>query len=182
MMNNGDFKKLFKELYGQDPYKWNKLLQAHKTKYSETPRPTKQNRQVMSSEAFGKLLRINQKQFDDFGKKQNATVNKPKSIRINNETLGQNKRTNQRNKNAETTFVDSAAVDSFNMKDNHDGTKDVTIKFNGGNKEYLYPDVPTNVANGLYAAPSKGGYVEGVLSGYSDYNNPKVQAKIREGN
>ena len=180
-MNNQDFKKLFRELYGQDPDKWNKLLQAHKTKYSETPRPTKQNRQVMTSEAFSKLLKINQRQFDDFGKKQDATVNKPKSIRINDETLGQNRRTNQRNKNANVTIADSSAVDTFSMKDNNDGTKDVTIKFNGGKKEYLYPDVPTNVANGLYAAPSKGGYVQGVLDHYSDYSNPKVQAKIREG-
>lgn len=178
-MNNQDFKKLFKELYGQDPYKWNKLLQAHKTKYSETPRPTKQNRQAMTSEAFGKLLKINQHQFDDFGKKQNATINKPKSVRINDETLGKNRRTNQRNANANLTIVDSSAVDSFNMKDNHDGTKDVSITFKGGGKDYLYPDVPTNVANGLYAAPSKGSYVSDVISHYSDYSNPKVQAKIR---
>lgn len=180
-MDNSSFKKLFKELYGQDPYKWNKLLQAHKTKYSETPRPTKQNRQAMTSEAFGKLLKINRHQFEDFGKKQNATVNTPKSVRINNETLGKNRRTNQRNKNANVTIVDSAAVDTFSMKNNNDGTKDVTIKFTSGNKEYLYPDVPTNVANGLYAAPSKGGYVQGVLGRYSNYSNPKVQAKIRQG-
>ena len=30
-MNNQDFKKLFKELYGQNPDKWNKVLQAKKT-------------------------------------------------------------------------------------------------------------------------------------------------------
>ena len=184
-MKQEEFRKLFKNLYTANPDKWNRVLQAKKN-YSGSKQSEKsygkQNRQVISSEAFGKLLRINQKQFEDFGKKQNATVNKPKSIRINNETLGQNKKTNQRNKNAETTFVDSSAVDSFNMKNNNDGTKDVTIKFNGGNKEYLYPDVPTNVANGLYAAPSKGGYVQDVLDRYSDINNPKVQAKIREGN
>ena len=65
------------------------------------------------------------------------------------------------------------------MKDNNDGTKDVSITFKGGGKDYLYPDVPTNVANGLYAAPSKGSYVSDVISHYSDYSNPKVQAKIR---
>ena len=181
-MNNQDFKKLFKELYGQNPDKWNKVLQAKKTVYSEKPRPTKQNRQVMTSDAFSKLLKINQKQFQDFGKKADATINRPKSIRINNETLAQNRSQNQRNKNAETTFVDSSAIQSFNLKDNNDGTKDVNIQFVGGGKDYLYPDVPANVANGLYAAPSKGSYVGEVISRYSDYSNPKVQKKIREGN
>lgn len=183
-MKQEEFRKLFKNLYTANPDKWNRVLQAKKN-YSGSKQSEnvygKQNRQVISSEAFGKLLRINQKQFEDFGKKQNATVNKPKSIRINNETLAQNRRTNQRNKNAEATFVDSSAVDSFNMKDNHDGTKDVSITFKGGGKDYLYPDVPANVANGLYAAPSKGSYVVDVISSYSDYSNPKVQAKIREG-
>lgn len=184
-MKQEEFRKLFKNLYTANPTKWDKVLQAKKN-YSGSKQSDnvygKQNRQVISSEAFGKLVRLNQKQFEDFGKKQNATVNRPKSIRINNETLAQNRRENQRNRNAEATFVDSSAVDSFNMKDNHNGTKDVTIKFNGGNKEYLYPDVPTNVANGLYAAPSKGSYVQDVISGYSDISNPKVQAKIRKGN
>lgn len=184
-MKQEEFRKLFKNLYTANPTKWDKVLQAKKN-YSGSKQSDnvygKQNRQVISSEAFGKLVRLNQKQFEDFGKKQNATVNKPKSIRINNETLAQNRRENQRNKNAEATFVDSSAVDSFNMKDNHNGTKDVTIKFTNGDKEYLYPDVPTNVANGLYAAPSKGSYVQDVISGYSDVSNPKVQAKIRKGN
>lgn len=180
-MNNQDFKKLFRELYGANPDKWNKLLQANKTTYSDTPSPTKQNRQVMSSDAFGKLLKINQKQFDDFGKKRDASVSKPKSIRINGQTLEQNRKDNQKNKNSETTFTDSSAVNSFNIKDNNDGTKDVTIKFTSGNKEYLYPDLPANVANGLYAAPSKGSYVGRVISNYSDYENPKVQEKIRAG-
>lgn len=180
-MDNSSFKKLFKELYGANPDKWNKLLQANKTTYSDTPSPTKQNRQVMSSDAFSKLLKINQKQFDDFGKKRDASVSKPKSIRINGQTLEQNRKDNQRNKNAETTFVDSSAVNNFNISDNQDGTKDVTIRFNNNNKSYLYPYVPANVANGLYAAPSKGSYVGRVISNYSDYENPKVQEKIRAG-
>lgn len=184
-MKQEEFRKLFKNLYTSNPDKWNRVLQAKKT-YSGSKQSenvySKQNRQAMTSEAFGKLLKINQHQFDDFGKKQNATINKPKSVRINNETLGKNKRTNQRNANANLTIVDSSAVDSFNMKNNNDGTKDVTIRFTSGDKEYLYPDVPTNVANGLYAAPSKGSYVQDVLGRYSDYSNPKVQAKIREGN
>jgi len=182
-MKQEEFRKLFKNLYIANPDKWNRVLQAKKN-YSGTRQSEnvygKQNRQVISSEAFGKLLRINQKQFEDFSKKQNATVNRPKSIRINNETLAQNRRTDQRNRNAETSFVDSSAIDSFNMKDNNDGTKDVSIIFKGGGKDYLYPDVPTNVANGLYAAPSKGSYVSDVISRYSDYSNPKVQAKIHQ--
>ena len=181
-MNKQDLKKLFKELYGQDPYKWNKLLEANKTKYSAQPAQNTQNKSVMTSDAFSKLLHINQHQFEDFGKKQDATINKPKSIRINNQTLAQNKLDGDKNKKAQTTIADSSAVDSFNMKDNHDGTKDVSITFKGGGKDYLYPDVPTNVANGLYAAPSKGSYVSDVISNYADYSNPKVQAKIRKGN
>lgn len=184
-MKQEEFRKLFKNLYTANPAKWNKVLEARKnykgTKQSDNVYG-KQNRQVMTSDAFGKLLRINQNQFEKFGKKSDATINRPKSIRINNETLSQNRSQNQRNKNAETTFVDSSAVQSFNLKDNKDGTKDVSIQFVGGDKDYLYPDVPVNVANGLYAAPSKGSYVGEVISRYSDYSNPKVQKKIREGN
>lgn len=184
-MRQEEFRKLFKNLYTANPTKWNKVLDAKKnykgTKQSDNVYG-KQNRQVISSDAFSKLLKINQNQFEKFGNKQDATVERPKSIRINNETLTQNRSENQRNRNAETTFVDSTAVDSFNIKNNNDGTKDVNIRFVGGNKEYLYPDVPNNVADGLYAAPSKGTYVGDVISRYSDYTNPKVQKKIREGN
>ena len=91
-MKQEEFRKLFKNLYTANPTKWNKVLQAKKN-YSGTKQSEnvygKQNRQAISSEAFGKLVRLNQKQFEDFGKKQNAKVNKPQSIRINNETLGQ---------------------------------------------------------------------------------------------
>ena len=189
-LDKSSFQKLFREMYSVNPDKWNEILtKTGKTMFSKkgtTTRgnPRKIDRQTMGSKAFDKLMHIDYQKFQDFGKKQDAQVNRPKSIRVNNQTLGQLRMTNQRNTGAKNVeYVDSAAVNNFNVKDNHDGTKDVSIVFQGGDgKEYLYPDVPANVANGLYAAPSKGGFVQNVLSRYSDYNNPKVQQKIREGN
>ncbi len=171
-------------MYSINPQKWNKILQASgKTSFSKTAKPNKIDRQSMGSNAFNRLMNIDYQHFDKFGKKQDATVNRPKSIRINGATLQNTRDTNQRNKNAKVEYVDSSAVNNFNVKDNQDGTKDVTVQFQGGDgKSYLYPDVPANVANGMYAAPSKGSYVHNVLSHYSDISNPKVQQKIREGN
>lgn len=176
-MKKEEFAKLFKRLYSSNPEQWNKVLEA---KRSNTT-PTKQNRQAMTQDAFKSLLKRDYTQFQNFSKKADATVNKPKSIRINDQTLQQNRDTNQRNKDADTSFVDSSAVDSFTLNDNGDGTKDVTIVYNGSNKEYLYPDVPKNIANAFYAAPSKGSFAHNVISRFSDYSNPKVQKKIREG-
>ena len=183
-LDKSSFQKLFKEMYSINPAKWNSILEASgKTNFSKKAKPKKIDRQTMGSQAFDKLMHIDYQKFQDFGKKQDAQVNKPKSIRVNNQTLGQLRKNNQRNSNANVEYVDSEAVNNFNVKDNHDGTKDVTVVFQGGNgKGYLYPDVPANVANGMYAAPSKGGYVYNVLSQYSDYSNPKVQQKIRSGN
>lgn len=183
-MKKEEFGKLFKNMYTANPKQWDKVLEA-KRNYSGSKKSeknySKQNRQAMTQESFKKLLRLDYDQFQDFSRKADTTVNKPKSIRINGETLQKNKDTNQRNKNADTSFVDSSAVDSFSMKDNGDGTKDVTIVYTSGNKDYLYPDVPKNIANAFYAAPSKGSFAYRVISNYSDYSNPKVQQKIREG-
>ena len=188
-LDKSSFQKLFKEMYQINPAQWNTILEkSGKTNFSKkgtTTRgnPRKIDRQSIGSKAFDALMHADYRKFQDFGNKQDATVNRPKSIRVNNQTLGQMRNTNQRNANAETKYVDSEAVNNFNVKDNHDGTKDVTVVFQNGNgKGYLYPDVPANVANGFYAAPSKGAFVQNVLSNYSDISNPKVQAKIREGN
>lgn len=180
-MDKNSFQKLFKEMYQINPAQWNNLLtKAGKTVYSAKHKNanSKINRQSMASNAFDKLMKIDYK---SFGNKQNATINKPKSIRINDMTLGKMRDTNMRDSNAKTTFTDSSAIQQFRIDDAANGKKDVTIQFVGGGKDYLYPNVPANVANGLYAAPSKGSYVENVISKYSDYSNPKVQQKIREG-
>lgn len=173
-------------MYQMNPAQWNTILEkSGKTNFSKKPKKqgSKIDRQSMASKAFESLMHADYRKFQDFGKKQDATVNRPKSIRVNNQTLGQMRNTNQRNSDAKTEYVDSEAVNNFNVKDNHDGTKDVTVVFQGGNgKGYLYPDVPANVANGFYAAPSKGAFVQNVLSNYSDISNPKVQQKIRAGN
>lgn len=183
-MDKSSFQKLFKEMYSVNPAQWNNLLtRAGKTVYSAKPKKpnSKVNRQTIGSKAFDKLMHIDYKNFQDFGKKQSATVNRPKSIRINDMTLPEMRRTNMRNSNATASYTDSSAVESFKIDDAGNGKKDVTIQFVGGNKEYLYPNVPNNVANGLYVAPSKGSYVGNVISRYSDYSDPKVQQKIREG-
>lgn len=183
-MDRSSFQKLFKEMYQVNPQKWNELLtKAGKTTYSAKPKHpnSKINRQSMGSRAFDKLMNIDYNTFKDFGKKSESEVHRPKSIRINDMTLNKMRNTNMRNSNADTTFVDSSAIQNFKIQDAGNGKKDVTIQFNNNDKEYLYPDVPANVANGLYAAPSKGSYVGDVISRYSDYSNPKVQEKIREG-
>lgn len=187
-MDRSSFQKIFKELYTVNPSLWNNILEkSGKTVYSKKGTTTRNNprkvdRQSMSTKAFDSLMNIDYNKFNDFSRKSDAQINKPKSIRVNGDTLGKLRTENQRNKNAEdVSYVDSSAVDSFNIKDNNDGTKDVTVKFTSGNKNYLYPNVPTNVANGMYAAPSKGTYMQEVLSNYSDYSNPKVQERIRSG-
>lgn len=176
-MNKSSFQKLFKEMYSVNPEKWNTLLtKAGKTVYSTKSKPKKIDRQTMGSAAFDKLMHIDYKTFDSMNKKQNQEINKPKSIRVNNQTLGQLRKNNQRNANAKNVeFVDSSAIESFKYDPEK---KNLDIKFANGNKEYRYPKVPKNVADGLHAAPSKGAYVQKVVDGYSNINDPEVQKKI----
>lgn len=176
-MDKSSFQKLFKEMYAVNPEKWNTLLtKAGKTVYSTKSKPKKIDRQTMGSAAFDKLMHIDYKTFDSMNKKQNQEVNKPKSIRINNQTLGQLRKNNQRNANADNVeFVDSSAIESFKYDP---VKKNLDIKFVGGGKEYRYPKVPKNVADGLYAAPSKGAYVNNVVDRYSNINDPEVRAKM----
>lgn len=188
-LDRSSFQKLFRELYTVNPSLWDSILEkSGRTVYSKKGTTTrgktrKIDRQSMNTKAFDSLMNIDYNKFHDFSRKSEAQINRPKSIRVNGDTLGKLRTENQRNKNVQdVSYVDSSAVDSFNIKDNGDGTKDVTVKFTSGNKEYLYPDVPSNVANGMYAAPSKGSYMQNVIKKYSDYSNPKVQAQIRQGN
>lgn len=178
-MDKSSFQKLFKEMYQVNPDRWNELLtKAGKTTFSaKGKKPYKINRQSMGSNAFRTLMNIDYSKFKDQGKKQQQEVIRPKSVRINGMTLPQIRNQNNRNANAETSFVDSSAVESFRYDPEK---KNLDIKFVGGNKEYRYPDVPRSVANGLYAAPSKGAYVNSVVSRYSDISNPEVQKKIKE--
>lgn len=173
-MDKSSFQKLFKEMYSVNPEKWNQLLtKAGKTVYSTKSKPKKIDRQTIGSAAFDKLMHIDYKTFDKMNKKQN---HKPKSIRVNNQTLGQLRKNNQGNSNAKNVeFVDSSAIESFKYDPEK---KNLDIKFVNGNKEYRYPKVPKNVADGLYAAPSKGAYVQKVVSDYSNINDPEVQKKI----
>lgn len=178
-MDKAEAKKLFNKLYSINPKLWNQILNKSGTKYSNSTNAKDTN--VINSKSFKELQKQSLNEYKTNSGKQSATVNKPKSIRINNETLGKY-RSNDSNKSDNTTFVDSAAISSFTIENNEDGTKDVTINFTNNSKDYLYPDVPKNVADGMYSAPSKGSYVYNVISKYSDYNNPKVQSKIRGGN
>ena len=189
-MDRSSFQKLFRELYTINPSLWTDILEkSGKTVYSKkgtatNGKPRKVDRQSMTTKAFDSLMNIDYDKFDSLSRKSEAQVNKPKAIRVNGDTLGQLRKKEQKDENInahDVSYVDSAAVDFFNIKDNGDGTKDVTVKFTTGDTEYLYPDVPANVANGMYAAPSKGAYMNNVVSEYSDYSNPKVQAKIRSG-
>lgn len=179
-LDRSSFQKLAKELYRANPDTWNNILtKSGKTVYSQgKDNNKKQTRQVFNSKAYGNLMKKYYDTFQKFGSKKDQHVQKPKSIRINNETITQNRAKNQRNTNAETSYVDSSAVESFRYDP---AKKNLTIQFTSGPKEYLYPEVPQNVVNGLYAAPSKGIYVDRVISQYSNIKHPEVQKKIRQG-
>ena len=75
--------------------------------------------------------------------------------------------------------VDSSAVDKINYNPE---TKDLNVTYAGNPKEYLYPNVPKKVVQAFLMSPSKGAFANKVISRYSDYSNPRVQQKIREGN
>ena len=181
-MDRSSFQKLFKEMYQVNPNKWNELLtKAGRTTFSAKGKPNKINRQSMGSNAFQKLMNIDYSKFKDQGNKQRQEVVRPKSVRINGMTLPQVRSQNNRNANAETSFVDSSAVESFEVLPRDAKTKDVIINFQGGDHGYMYPSVPNNVANGLYAAPSKGSYVNQVIDQYSNINDPHVQEYIANG-
>ena len=182
-MDKSSFRKLFKELYSVAPDKWNTILEkSGKTNFSKSAKPNISDSNSMGSKAFQNLMNIDYKHFQDFSRKQNADVNRPKSIRLNGQTINQfRKSEEEKPEKPNVEYTDSSAVRSFQITDNKDGSKDVTIQFTSGPKQYLYPEVAANVADGLYAAPSKGTYVQKVLSEYSDYSNPKVQQKIKAG-
>lgn len=169
-------------MYQVNPNKWNELLtKAGRTTFSAKGKPSKINRQSMGSNAFQKLMNIDYSKFKDQGNKQQQEVVRPKSVRINGMTLSQTRNQNNRNANAETSFVDSSAVEAFEVLPRDAKTKDVIINFKGGDHGYMYPSVPNNVVNGLYAAPSKGSYVNQVIDQYSDVNDPHVQEYIANG-
>jgi hypothetical protein len=78
----------------------------------------------------------------------------------------------------EVTQVDSSAVDKINYNPE---TKDLTVVYVNEPKEYLYPNVPKKVVQAFMMSPSKGAFANKVISRYSDYSNPRVQAKMRNG-
>lgn len=78
--------------------------------------------------------------------------------------------------------TDSSAVQSVDVQPRGKGTSDVSVTFTNGEHPYLYPKVPEKVVQAFINAPSKGSFVNSILSRYSDYKDPHVQEFIREGN
>ncbi len=60
--------------------------------------------------------------------------------------------------------IDSTAIETYDYNPND---KILKVRFKGGDIDYAYPDVPLSVVQELSAAPSKGEYVNDVVSGYS---------------
>jgi hypothetical protein len=180
-MKKEEFSKLFREMYEINPKQWDSVLTAAgKTVFSKKEyHPSNAN--TIGNKAYKKLLGIDYNKFKKDGNKQSSTWNKPQSVRLNGETLQKFRDKYDNISNPVVSNVDSSAVAKFRIDDLGNGNKDVTIQYTDSPKEYLYPDVPANVADGMFSAPSKGSYAYRVISNYSDYSNPRVQEKIRSG-
>lgn len=155
MINQETFKNLFKKWKTQSPKTFDKLVNTDFESIRQANKAIKK----------GKTIQLN----------------KPQSQRYNGMTMGQYQKQpapGDREK-VETHTTDSSAVQSIEY-DPKKGNLDVT--FVGGDKEYRYPEVPKEVAESFMRAPSKGQFVDEVLSRYSDIGHPEVQKKIREGN
>lgn len=61
-------------------------------------------------------------------------------------------------------MVNSSCID--NIEYNRE-TGDTFVKFRNNNKEYLFPDVPEDVVDGIKSAPSKGKYYHANIKQYS---------------
>lgn len=78
--------------------------------------------------------------------------------------------------------ANSSAVQSIDVEPRSKGTSDVSVTFTNGDHPYMYPSVDKRVVQAFLMAPSKGTFVNKVLSRYSDVSDPHVQEFIREGN
>lgn len=74
--------------------------------------------------------------------------------------------------------ANSSAVQSIDVQPRGKGTSDVSVTFVNGDHDYLYPNVPEKVVQAFVNAPSKGMFVNSVLSRYADYNDPHVRANM----
>lgn len=74
--------------------------------------------------------------------------------------------------------TNSSAVQSIDVEPRGKGTSDVYVTFTNGEHSYLYPKVPEKVVQAFINAPSKGQFVNAVLSRYSDYSDPHVRANM----
>lgn len=140
----------------------------------------KLKRESESFPAFDSLIKVSERTVKQNQNKQDWNVSKPQSIRINQKTFGQMEKLKGGNRKAnQVAQVDSSAVDKINYNPE---TKDLNVTYAGNPKEYLYPNVPKKVVQAFLMSPSKGAFANKVISRYSDYSNPRVQQKIREGN
>lgn len=78
--------------------------------------------------------------------------------------------------------TNSSAVQSIDVQPRGKGTSDVSVTFVNSDHSYLYPKVPEKIVQAFVNAPSKGVFVNSVLSRYSDISDPHVQANMRNGN
>ena len=177
-MDKAELRKLFMNMYSGNTNAWGAISKRFKREDLQGKKKLK--RESESFPAFSKLIQSNIKAVQSNQNKQDWNVSKPQSIRINQQTFGQMQRDTGGNRKAnQVAQVNSSAVDKINYNPE---TKDLNVTYAGNPKEYLYPNVPKKVVQAFMMAPSKGAFANKVISQYSDYSNPRVQEKIREGN
>ena len=175
-MDKAELRKLFTNLYRGNTNAWGAISKRFKREDLQGKKKLK--RESESFPAFGKLIQSNIKAVQSNQNKQDWNISKPQSIRINQQTFGQMQKDKGGNRKAnDVAQVDSSAVESIHYDPDKEN---LDVRFVGNPKEYRYPNVPKKVVQAFMMAPSKGSYMEKVISKYSDYNNPEVQKKIRE--
>lgn len=176
-MDRAELRKLFMNLYSGNTNAWGSISKCFKREDLQGKKKLK--REAENFPSFSKLIQSNIKAVQSNQNKQDWNVSKPKSIRVNNQTFGQMQKDKGGNRKAnEVAQVDSSAVDKINYNPE---TKDLNVTYAGSSKEYLYPDVPKKVVQAFLMSPSKGTFANKVISQYSDYSNPRVQASMRNG-
>ena len=177
-MDRAELRKLFMNMYSGNTNAWGAISKRFKREDLQGKKKLK--RESESFPAFGKLIQSNIKAVQSNQNKQDWNISKPQSIRVNNQTFGQMQKDAGGNRKAnQVAQVNSTAVDKINYNPE---TKDLNVTYAGSPKEYLYPDVPKKVVQAFMMSPSKGAFANEVISRYSDYSNPRVQEKIRNGN
>ena len=177
-MDKAELRKLFMNMHSGNTNAWGAISKRFKREDLQGKKKLK--RESESFPSFSKLIQSNIKAVQSNQNKKDWNVSKPQSIRINQQTFGQMQRDAGGNRKAnEVAQVDSSAVDKINYDPE---TKDLNVTYAGNPKEYLYPEVPKRVVQAFLMSPSKGAFADKVISQYSDYSNPRVQEKIRNGN